>query len=85
MAVITSKWPRLPGGLEDVRAELADVVITTYVVAEVFGIDLDAAVRAKLAVVFARPWREPRPAGAGAPVPAELVELPHGLDAGQVC
>jgi NTP pyrophosphatase (non-canonical NTP hydrolase) len=49
---------RRRGSFEDVCAELADVVITAWVTAAELGIDLDAAVAAKLAVVFERGWRE---------------------------
>jgi NTP pyrophosphatase (non-canonical NTP hydrolase) len=54
---------RRTGTWDDVEAELADVVITAYVTAAVLGIDLDAACRAKTAVIFTRGWREPPPAG----------------------
>ena len=47
---------------DEVEAELADVVITAYVTAAVLGIDLDAAARAKTAVIFTRGWRQPPPA-----------------------
>lgn len=49
---------RRSGPVEDVHAELADVVITAYVTAEELGFDLDAAVAAKLERVFSRGWRE---------------------------
>ena len=53
---------RRTGTWDEVTAELADVVITAYVTAAVLGIDLDAAWRAKAAVVFTRGWRQPPPA-----------------------
>jgi NTP pyrophosphatase (non-canonical NTP hydrolase) len=53
---------RRTGTWDEVTAELADVVITAYVTADVLGIDLDAAWRAKAEVVFTRGWREPPPA-----------------------
>jgi NTP pyrophosphatase (non-canonical NTP hydrolase) len=53
---------RRTGTWDEVEAELADVVITAYVTATVLGIDLDAAARAKTAVIFTRGWRQPRPA-----------------------
>ena len=53
---------RRTGTWHDVEAELADVVITAYVTANVLGIDLDSACRAKTEVVFTRGWREPPPA-----------------------
>jgi NTP pyrophosphatase (non-canonical NTP hydrolase) len=52
---------RRSGSFEDVETELADVVITAYVLAEELGMDLDAAIRRKLDVVFTRGWREGRP------------------------
>jgi NTP pyrophosphatase (non-canonical NTP hydrolase) len=52
---------RRPGGWDDVCAELADVVITAHVTARVLGIDLDAAWRAKAAVVLSRGWRNQTP------------------------
>ena len=53
---------RRTGTWDDVQAELANVVITAYVTAAVLGIDLDAAARAKTAVIFTRGWRQPPPA-----------------------
>ena len=50
-------WARRPGDLADAHAELADVVITAYVTAVSLHIDLDAAIRTKLATVFTRGWR----------------------------
>lgn len=35
---------RVKGDIAEVKAELADVVITAYVTAEMFGFDLDAAI-----------------------------------------
>jgi len=49
---------RRTGTWEDVQAELADVVITAYVTAQVLGIDLDAAWRAKAGVIASRGWRD---------------------------
>lgn len=48
---------RRTGTVADVHAELADVVITAYVTAHEMGFDLDAAIAAKLDVVFTRGWR----------------------------
>ncbi len=48
---------RRSGPFSDVEAELADVVITAFVVADRLGVDLDAAVAQKLEVVFSRGWR----------------------------
>ena len=53
---------RRTGTWDHVEAELANVVITAYVTAAVLGIDLDAAARAKTAVIFTRGWRQPPPA-----------------------
>jgi NTP pyrophosphatase (non-canonical NTP hydrolase) len=52
---------RRPGTWAEMTAELADVVITAYVTACVLGIDLDAAITAKVAVIWSRPWRESPP------------------------
>jgi NTP pyrophosphatase (non-canonical NTP hydrolase) len=49
---------RRSGSLDDVRLELADVVITAYVTAEAFGIDLDEAIADALRKVFGRPFRD---------------------------
>lgn len=53
---------RRPGTWADVRAELADVVITAYVTARVLGIDLDDAWHAKAQIVLSRGWRQETPA-----------------------
>lgn len=58
-----SRWAgmaRRTGPWSDVCAERADVAITAYVVAAHLGIDLDAAIEAKTAVIFSRPWKDPR-------------------------
>jgi NTP pyrophosphatase (non-canonical NTP hydrolase) len=49
---------RRTGTAADMRAELADVVITAYVTAHELNFDLDAAIADKLDVVFTRSWRE---------------------------
>lgn len=54
-----SGMARRSGSFEDVAAELADVAITAYVVAESLGIDLDAAWRRKAEEIVTRGWREP--------------------------
>ncbi len=54
---------RRTGTLEDVGHELADVVLTAHTVALLLGIDLDAAIAEKAAIVLSRPPREPRPEG----------------------
>ncbi|GAA1534892.1 hypothetical protein GCM10009678_16550 [Actinomadura kijaniata] len=53
---------RRTGSFDEVRDELADVVITAYVTAAVLDIDLDEAVGAKAAKIFTRGWRD-EPAG----------------------
>lgn len=45
---------RAAASWETVAEELADVVIVSYVTAELAGIDLDAAIIAKLAAIEAR-------------------------------
>ncbi|MEV6610026.1 MazG nucleotide pyrophosphohydrolase domain-containing protein [Kutzneria sp. NPDC051319] len=49
---------RRTGTAEELRAELADVVITAFVAAEELGIDLDQAITEKAGVVLTRGWRE---------------------------
>lgn len=49
---------RRTGTKRDVETELADVVITAFVAANVFGIDLKTAVDKKLQVIFNRSWRD---------------------------
>ncbi|MFI9386389.1 MazG nucleotide pyrophosphohydrolase domain-containing protein [Kutzneria sp. NPDC052558] len=49
---------RRTGTAEEMRAELADVVITAFGAAEELGIDLDEAITEKAGVVFTRGWRE---------------------------
>lgn len=52
---------RRRGPWEDVRVELADVVLAAYVTAQVLGIDLDEAIREKAVDITTRGWREPPP------------------------
>ncbi|MVU81243.1 hypothetical protein GPX89_28860 [Nocardia sp. ET3-3] len=54
---------RRTGTFDEMRAELADVVITAWMAADALGIDLDAALADKLAVVFERGWRDQPTAG----------------------
>lgn len=49
---------RRSGGMEDVQSELADVVITAFVTASTMNIDLLAAIREKLQIIYTRGWRE---------------------------
>ena len=52
---------RRTGSFDDVRHELADVVITAFVTAHEMGFDLEAAIDEKVAVIYDRGWRdEPR-------------------------
>lgn len=48
---------RRSGTAEEMHAELADVVITAFVTAEEFGVDLEELISAKLEKVFSRGWR----------------------------
>lgn len=50
---------RRNGPIEDVQAELADVVISAYCAAEALEFDLDSAIAEKLGVVMTRGWKEP--------------------------
>jgi NTP pyrophosphatase (non-canonical NTP hydrolase) len=54
---------RRTGTWAEMVAELADVVITAYVTADVLGIDLAAAITAKADIIMTRGWRDPRPGG----------------------
>lgn len=47
---------RRTGTEQEVRAELADVVITAFVTAEEQGWDLDADIAAKLDIILTRGW-----------------------------
>lgn len=49
---------RRSGTFDDVRHELADVVITSYVTAAVLDIDLARAIREKFHIIFSRGFRE---------------------------
>ena len=52
---------RRKGSFEDVRQEIADVLICTSVFAVRLGIDIDAAVEDKLKVIYSRGWQESAP------------------------
>lgn len=56
---------RRSGTAEEMYAELADVVITAFVTAEEFGVDLEDLVGQKLVKVFSRGWRESAASGKG--------------------
>ena len=49
---------RRHGPFSDVELELADVVITSHVVARILGIDLHDAVARKMEIVLKRGWRD---------------------------
>lgn len=49
---------RRQGTFEELRLEVADLLIVTAVFAEVLGVDIDAAVRDKLKIIYSRGWRE---------------------------
>lgn len=49
---------RRPGPWEDMAAELADVVITAFVTAAEFDVNLAAEVRGKLEIIFTRPLKD---------------------------
>ena len=51
---------RRTGTLDALRGELADVVITAFVTANTFTIDLPAAIEDKVSEIFARGWKDPR-------------------------
>lgn len=51
---------RRTGSFEELAEELADVVITAFITAEVFEVDIDREVDAKLKKVFQRGWKDPR-------------------------
>lgn len=49
---------RRGGTFEEMAAELADVMITVFVAAEMLKIDLDYEIRTKLRTIYMRGWRE---------------------------
>lgn len=46
--------------LEEVEAELADLIITSHLAAYYLGIDLDAAISMKAAKILTRGWKDSR-------------------------
>ncbi len=58
---------RRTGTRRELEDEVADVLIVTACFAERAGIDIDAAVAAKLAVIYSRGWREEDTAAAPGP------------------
>ena len=49
---------RRKGTLQEVEGEVADVLITATILAELLGIDIEGAVENKLQVIYSRGWRE---------------------------
>jgi NTP pyrophosphatase (non-canonical NTP hydrolase) len=47
---------RRKGTLDDVRQEIADLLICTSVFAVRLGIDIDAAIEGKLEIIYSRGW-----------------------------
>ena len=58
---------RRTGTRRELEDEIADVLIVTACFAERAGIDLDAAIAAKLTVIYSRGWREEDPAAGPGP------------------
>jgi NTP pyrophosphatase (non-canonical NTP hydrolase) len=58
---------RRTGTRRDLEDEIADVLIVTAMFAERAGIDLNAAITAKLAVIYSRGWRQEDPAAEHGP------------------
>jgi NTP pyrophosphatase (non-canonical NTP hydrolase) len=56
---------RRTGTRRELEDEIADLLIVTAVFAERAGIDLDAAIAAKLAVIYSRGWRKDDTAESG--------------------
>lgn len=52
-------WARSAGSWEDVDGELADTVISAFLLAHAEQRDLPAAIAAKLSLIFARGWKDP--------------------------
>lgn len=65
-----SGFSRRRGSWDEHQEELADVVITAYVLAASEGFDLDAAIEKKLALVMTRGWKD---GDVLAAVPVELL------------
>jgi NTP pyrophosphatase (non-canonical NTP hydrolase) len=49
---------RRKGTFSEVADEVADVLITTAIFAEMIGVDLEEAVHRKLDVIYSRGWKE---------------------------
>jgi NTP pyrophosphatase (non-canonical NTP hydrolase) len=56
---------RRTGTIRELADEIADVLIVTAVFADRAGIDLHAAITAKLTVIYSRGWRDEDTAGPG--------------------
>lgn len=52
------KWARRNGNKEEMEFELADVVITAFVTAQVFDIDLPTAINSKIGIILTRGWKD---------------------------
>ncbi len=55
------RWRRIArrnGSFNDVEKELADVIISAHVVAQVLGININNAIQSKLEICFSRGWKE---------------------------
>ena len=79
---------RTPGTLEELREELADVVIASAAMAEAFGIDLETAVAHRMEYVMDRPVRAGRTCESFEPeeqrpgvVDAPRTKIPSAVDA----
>lgn len=53
---------RRTGTKDEVAAELADVVISSFIAADVYDIDLEVALADKIEVIFSRGFKEDRAA-----------------------
>jgi NTP pyrophosphatase (non-canonical NTP hydrolase) len=49
---------RRSGAREEMEAEFADVIISSFAAAYVLGIDADEAIQKKLKIIFSRGWRQ---------------------------
>lgn len=49
---------RRPGTEEEAKEELADVIISSYIMAEILGWSVEEIVRHKLDIVFSRGWKD---------------------------
>lgn len=75
-------FARRRGTWDEHREELADVVITAYVIAASEGFDLDAAIEKKLGHVMTRGWKDGDILANHVPVPVELLNVQRGVKGG---